>query len=239
MRASVLVTKGQVRIEERAAPVPTDDEVLIRVASVGVCGSDVHYYREGRIGDVVVDEPLVLGHEASGRVVAVGRTYRAPGSASGRDRAAAPMPGVRECAAGRYNLCLYMEFYATPPVDGAFQEYVTIQAPFAHPVPEAVSDDVAALLEPLSVGIWASRKAEIVPGSRVLIAGAGPMGVMATQVARALRRGRGHRHRPGRRTTRHGRAVRRDDDAGPVRRRPQAPPRPPDRRPSGRRPPLA
>jgi L-iditol 2-dehydrogenase len=62
MRASVLVSKGQVRDEERRVPLPADDEVLVKVASVGVCGSDVHYYREGRIGDFVVDQPLVLGH---------------------------------------------------------------------------------------------------------------------------------------------------------------------------------
>jgi L-iditol 2-dehydrogenase len=79
-----------------------------------------------------------------------------------------------------------MEFYATPPVDGAFCDYVTIQSAFAHRVPDSVSYDVAALLEPLSVGIWASRKARIVPGSRILIAGAGPIGVIATQAARAF-----------------------------------------------------
>jgi L-iditol 2-dehydrogenase len=187
MRASVLVAQGQVRVEERPVPAPADDEVLIKVASVGVCGSDVHYYREGRIGDFVVDAPLVLGHEVSGRIVAVGS--KVPDSRIGERVAIEPQRPCRvcaQCAAGRYNLCPFMEFYATPPIDGAFQEYVTIQAPFAHPVPESVSDDVAALLEPLSVGIWASRKAQVVPGSRVLIAGAGPIGVIATQAAKAF-----------------------------------------------------
>jgi L-iditol 2-dehydrogenase len=187
MRASVLIAQGQVRDDERPVPVPADDEVLIKVASVGVCGSDVHYYREGRIGDFVVDAPLVLGHEASGRIVAVGA--KVPDSRVGERVAIEPQRPCRicaQCAAGRYNLCPFMEFYATPPIDGAFQEYVTIQAPFAHPIPDSISDDVAALLEPLSVGIWASRKAEVVPGSRVLIAGAGPIGVIATQAARAF-----------------------------------------------------
>jgi L-iditol 2-dehydrogenase len=187
MRASVLVIPGTVRIEQRPVPVPADDEVLIKVASVGVCGSDVHYYRDGRIGDFIVNAPLVLGHEASGRIVAVGAAVA--DSRIGERVAIEPQRPCRvcaQCAAGRYNLCPYMEFYATPPIDGAFQEYVTIQAPFAHPVPAAISDDVAALLEPLSVGIWASRKARIVPGSRVLIAGAGPIGVIATQAATAF-----------------------------------------------------
>jgi L-iditol 2-dehydrogenase len=187
MRASVLVAQGQVRVEERPVPTPADDEVLIKVASVGVCGSDVHYYREGRIGDFVVDEPLVLGHEASGQIVAVGSNV--PDSRIGERVAIEPQRPCRvcaQCAAGRYNLCPNMQFYATPPIDGAFQEYVTIQAPFAHPVPDSVSDDAAALFEPLSVGIWAARKAGIVPGSRVLIAGAGPIGVITTQAAKAF-----------------------------------------------------
>ena len=187
MRASVLVARGEVRLEERPVPVPADDEVLIKVASVGVCGSDVHYYREGRIGDFVVDAPLVLGHEVSGRIVATGA--QVPDSRIGERVAIEPQRPCRvcaQCAAGRYNLCPFMEFYATPPIDGAFQDYVTIQAPFAHHVPDSVSDDTAALLEPLSVGIWSCRKAEIVPGSRVLIAGAGPIGVIATQAANAF-----------------------------------------------------
>lgn len=168
-------------------PVPADDEVLVKVASVGVCHSDVHYYREGRIGDFIADKPLVLGHEVSGRIVAAGA--KVPGSRVGERVAIEPQRPCRVCAqctAGRYNLCPRMEFYATPPVDGAFQEYVTIQAPFAHPVPDSVTDDVAALLEPLSVGIWASRKAGITPGSRVLIAGAGPIGVITAQAAKAF-----------------------------------------------------
>jgi L-iditol 2-dehydrogenase len=187
MRASVLVEKGRVRLEERPVPHPADDEVLVKVASVGVCGSDVHYYREGRIGEFVVDSPLVLGHEVSGRVVAGGGSV--PAARVGERVAIEPQRPCRvcrQCAAGRYNLCPNMEFYATPPIDGAFQEYVTIQSPFAHPVPDSVSDDVAALLEPLSVGIWASRKAGIAPGSRVLIAGAGPIGVITAQAARAF-----------------------------------------------------
>ncbi|WP_369214920.1 NAD(P)-dependent alcohol dehydrogenase [Streptomyces flavofungini] len=187
MRASVLLAKGRLRLEERPVPAPAADEVLVRVASVGVCGSDVHYYREGRIGDFVVDSPLVLGHEASGRIVAVGTSVSE--DRIGERVAIEPQRPCRTCAqctAGRYNLCPHMRFYATPPVDGAFQEYVTIQAPFAHPVPDTVSDDVAALLEPLSVGIWACRKAAIAPGSRVLIAGAGPIGVITAQSAKAF-----------------------------------------------------
>lgn len=187
MRAAVLHRPGQIVLEDRPVPEPAADEVLIRVASVGVCGSDVHYFREGRIGDFVVNKPLVLGHEAAGTIVDAGRDV--PRERIGERVAIEPQRPCRvcaQCSAGRYNLCPQMTFYATPPVDGAFCEYVTIQAPFAHPVPDSVSDDAAALLEPLSVGIWASRKAGVDPGSRVLIAGAGPIGLVTAQAARAF-----------------------------------------------------
>jgi L-iditol 2-dehydrogenase len=100
-------------------------------------------------------------------------------------------PGVpdftcEQCLAGRYNLCPAMRFFATPPIDGAFAEYVLVHAAFAHPVPDAISDNAAALLEPLSVGIWACRKGGVAAGSRVLITGAGPIGLVATQTALAF-----------------------------------------------------
>jgi L-iditol 2-dehydrogenase len=187
MRASVLSGVGSISVRQRPMPVVLSDEVLVKVAAVGVCGSDVHYYRTGRIGDFVVDGPLVLGHEVSGRIVATGPEVAE--ARIGQRVAIEPQRPCRtcwQCKSGRYNLCPDMRFYATPPVDGAFCEYVTIPADFAHPVPDAVSDEAAALLEPLSVGIWACRKARIVPGSRILIAGAGPIGVITAQAARAF-----------------------------------------------------
>ncbi|MCI2240269.1 NAD(P)-dependent alcohol dehydrogenase [Paenibacillus sp. TRM 82003] len=186
MRASVLVRKGVIEVQERPVPAPADGEVLVRVASVGVCGSDVHYYREGRIGDFVVEQPLVLGHEVSGQVVAVGR-----GVAEARvgERVAidpqVPCRRCRACKSGRMNLCPNMRFYATPPVDGTFCDYVTAPADMAHEVPDTMSDDAAALLEPFSVGLWAAHKAGTTPGDRVLIAGAGPIGAMVAQAVRA------------------------------------------------------
>lgn len=187
MRASVLLGVGHVELQERPVPAPPPGEVLVQVASVGVCGSDVHYYREMRIGDYVVEPPLVLGHELSGRVVAVGEGVDP--SRIGERVAVEPQRPCHtcsQCLAGRYNLCPHMRFYATPPVDGAFVEYVTAPSIFAHHLPDDLSDDAGALLEPLSVGIAALRKAGTVPGDRVLIAGAGPIGIIAAQTARAF-----------------------------------------------------
>ncbi|MDJ0377271.1 NAD(P)-dependent alcohol dehydrogenase [Cryobacterium sp. PH31-L1] len=187
MRTSVLLKQRDLTIEDRAVPTAGADEVLVKVAAVGVCGSDVHYYREGRIGDFIVDAPLVLGHELSGTIVAVG--VDVDPARVGERVAVEPQRACRlcrECRAGRYNLCSKMAFYATPPIDGAFCGYVTIQTEFAHAIPDSVSFEAAALLEPLSVAIASIRKAGIVPGSSILIAGAGPIGIITAQTARAF-----------------------------------------------------
>ncbi len=186
MRASVLLGARSIEMQERPVPVPRADEVLVRVRSVGVCGSDVHYYKEGRIGGYVVEQPLILGHEVSGVVVDVGSDV--PDGRVGQRVAIEPQRPCRRCRAcksGRYNMCSDLEFYATPPVDGAFCDYVVAPADFAHPVPDDVSDHAAALLEPFSVGLWACQKAEVGPGSRVLVTGAGPIGALASLAARA------------------------------------------------------
>jgi L-iditol 2-dehydrogenase len=187
MRASVMTGVGTLQIEERPVPSPGPREVLVEVAAVGVCGSDVHYYRHGRIGDFVVEEPMILGHELSGRIAAVGAGVDP--ARVGQRVAVEPQHPCRRCAqctAGRYNLCPDMRFYATPPVDGAFCRYVTIDDDMAHPVPDSMSDEAAALLEPLSVAIATMRKARVAPGTSILIAGAGPIGVICAQTARAF-----------------------------------------------------
>jgi L-iditol 2-dehydrogenase len=186
MRVSVLRGVGDVAVEERPVPEPAPGEVLVEIGSVGVCGSDVHYFEHGRIGPYVVDAPLVLGHEAGGVVAGVG-----PGVTSLRvGQRVSIEPGVpcrscAQCLAGRYNLCPDVRFFATPPYDGAFSEYVAMPAAFVHPIPEGISDDAAGLLEPLSVGVWACRRAEVAPGASVLVTGAGPIGLIAAQTARA------------------------------------------------------
>jgi L-iditol 2-dehydrogenase len=187
MRVSVLLAAGDLAVEDRPEPVPGPHEVLVRVSAVGVCGSDVHYFEHGRIGSHVVESPLVLGHEAGGEVVAVGSSVtRVTVGQRVSVEPGVPDFSCGQCLAGRYNLCENMRFYATPPIDGAFAELVTTHEQFAHPVPDNLSDDASALLEPLSVGLWACRKGRLGPGSRVLVTGAGPVGLMAVQAALAL-----------------------------------------------------
>lgn len=187
MRVSVLTGPSTIEMQERPVPTPGPDEVLVRVGSVGVCGSDVHYYKHGRIADMVVESPLVLGHEVGGRIVDVGADV--PRDRVGERVALEPQRPCRRCRyckTGQLNLCPNMEFFATPPIDGAFSDYVVVPADFAHPVPDSLSDAAVGLLEPLSVGIWANQKAGTTAGSRVFITGGGPIGALAGMAARAM-----------------------------------------------------
>lgn len=186
MRASVLLAAEKIELQERPVPAPAPDEVLVKVTAVGVCGSDVHFFKEGRLGDWVVEEPLVLGHEAGGTIVAVGSGVN-PARVGERVSIEPQHPSTtsRETLRGAYNLDPEMRFYAIPGTDGAFQEYVTIQSHFAFAISGAVSDDAAGLMEPLSVAVATAQKAGFTVGSRVLIAGGGAIGVVTAQVAAA------------------------------------------------------
>ncbi|MDR1237964.1 MAG: alcohol dehydrogenase catalytic domain-containing protein, partial [Propionibacteriaceae bacterium] len=187
MWASVLESAKNVVLKEVPVPEIGPDQVLVQIAAVGVCGSDVHYYLDGRIGDFIVEQPMILGHEASGTIVKVGANV--PAERIGQRVSIEPQHICRvcpQCKAGRYNLCEQIEFYATPPIDGAFADYAPIDADFAHPIPDSLSFEAAALCEPLSVGIWSNLKAGTKPGSRLLIAGGGPIGIIIAQTAKAF-----------------------------------------------------
>ncbi|XP_061559025.1 sorbitol dehydrogenase isoform X2 [Phycodurus eques] len=169
----VLHSQGDLRLEKRPVPEPGPNEVLLQMHSVGICGSDVHYWQHGRIGDFVVMKPMVLGHEASGRVVKVGSAVK---HLQVGDRVAVE-PGVpREMDEffknGRYNLSPTIFFCATPPDDGNLCRYYTHSANFCYKLPDNVTFEEGALIEPLSVGIHACRRADVTLGSTVLICGA-------------------------------------------------------------------
>ncbi len=185
--SAVLYGPNDLRIEDRPVPVPGPGQVLIEVGAVGICGSDVHYYDHGRIGHFIVETPMIIGHESAGTIVGVGDGV--DGSRVGQQ--VAIEPGVpdrtcEQCLAGRYNLCPNVVFFATPPVDGSISRFVVIDQFFAHPAPAPLTVEQAAMAEPVSVGVWAARKAQVRPGDRVLVTGAGPIGLFAAQVARAF-----------------------------------------------------
>jgi L-iditol 2-dehydrogenase len=187
MRAVVLEQPNELTMVQADVPTPGPGDVLVEVQAVGVCGSDVHCYRHGNIGSLVMDSPIILGHEAAGVVVDVGQDV--PLSRLGQRVAlepGRPCLSCIDCLRGHYNLCRQMEFFAAPPTDGAFREYVTLPSIFAHEIPDGISIEAAALLEPVSCAIHSTRQARIGLGSRVLISGAGPIGLLLVQLSRAL-----------------------------------------------------
>ncbi|XP_020663746.3 sorbitol dehydrogenase [Pogona vitticeps] len=185
---SVVVHKaGDLRLENRPIPEPGPNEVLLKMHSVGICGSDVHYWQHGRIGDFVVKNPMVLGHEASGTVIKVGSSVT---NLKKGDRVAIE-PGVpREidefCKNGRYNLSPTIFFCATPPDDGNLCRYYKHDASFCYKLPDNVTFEEGALIEPLSVGIHACRRAGVTLGSKVFICGAGPIGLVTLLIAKVM-----------------------------------------------------
>ncbi|GAB1610768.1 sorbitol dehydrogenase-like [Argonauta hians] len=185
--STVLHSKGDLRMENRPIPEPGIGEVQLAVQDVGICGSDVHYWTHGSIGDFILTSPMVLGHEASGVVTKLGEgvTHLAIG-----DRVAIE-PGVpcrlcNYCKEGSYNLCRKMQFCATPPVHGTLARFYCHAADFCYKLPDNVTTEDGALLEPLSVGVHACRRAGVGINSTVLISGAGPIGLCCFLTARAM-----------------------------------------------------
>lgn len=187
MKVAVMNGIGKMGFEERAIPTAKDDEVLVQLDYVGVCGSDLHYYETGAIGDYVVEPPFVLGHEPGGVVVAVGKNVKhlkigdrvalEPGKTCGQ---------CEFCKTGRYNLCPDVVFFATPPVDGVFQEYVAHEANLCFKLPENVSTLEGALIEPLAVGFHAAMQGEAHAGQVAVVTGAGCIGLVTMMALKAV-----------------------------------------------------
>ena len=187
MQALVLERAEQLSLREFAVAErlgPRD--VRVAIHTVGICGSDVHYYRHGRIGPFVVREPMVLGHEAAGTVLEVGDEVATLGVG---DRVAMepgiPDPDSRAARLGLYNLDPAVRFWATPPVHGVLRPTVVHPAAFTFRIPESISFAEAAMVEPLAVGMHAAAKARIVPGDVAVVLGAGPIGMVTALAALA------------------------------------------------------
>ncbi|XP_033343097.2 sorbitol dehydrogenase isoform X1 [Megalopta genalis] len=184
---AILYGINDIRLEQTPIEEPGDNEVLIKMACVGICGSDVHYLVNGKIGDFVVRKPMIIGHEAAGVVAKLGKGVK---HLKVGDRVAIE-PGVpcrfcKFCKEGRYNLCKEMVFCATPPVHGNLRRYYKHAADFCFKLPDDVSLEEGALMEPLSVGVHACKRANIGIESSVLILGAGPIGLVSLLTAKAM-----------------------------------------------------
>lgn len=187
MKAAVMTDLMKVEIQEVEAPKPKPDEVLIKIEYVGVCGSDLHYYEHGRIGDFLVETPFILGHEAAGTVVETGsgvkdlkvgdRVALEPGKTCGK---------CEFCKSGKYNLCKDVIFFATPPVNGVFQEYVAHEAGLCFKLPENVSTMEGALVEPLAVGLHAASQGGATLGQTAVVTGTGCIGLCSLLSLKAM-----------------------------------------------------
>ncbi|XP_046559256.1 sorbitol dehydrogenase-like isoform X2 [Haliotis rubra] len=182
----VLYGKQDLRLENRPIPEPGYGEVQICIHDVGICGSDVSYWQNGRIGDMVVTKPMVMGHEPSGVVSKVGEGVV---SLKVGDRVAIE-PGVpcltcRQCKTGRYNLCGKIKYCATPPDHGTLTRYFVHAADFCFKLPDNVSMEEGAMLQPLAVAVHACNRVNVHLGATVLVCGAGPLGLACLLTARA------------------------------------------------------
>lgn len=185
MKAVAWTAPRTMALVDRPVPVPQPHEVLLRIASTGVCGSDMHYYIDGHIGSQVITPPLVLGHEYAGVVEAVGA---AAGPALLGKRVAVE-PGIpcmhcEWCRTGHYNVCRKMFFPGGPGCDGAFAEYIAVHAAFCFPVPDHVSMPLAAMVEPLAVALHTVELANLKVGESAAVFGLGPIGLLTTMVLR-------------------------------------------------------
>ncbi|GHV89820.1 putative D-xylulose reductase [Spirochaetia bacterium] len=160
------------------------DDVKIAIKACGICGSDVHYYLHGSIGNFIVNEPMILGHESSGIVLEAGANVKnlKPG-----DRVCME-PGIPdfksiETLKGMYNLDPAVHFWATPPIHGCLRETVVHPASLTFKLPDNISFHEGALVEPVAIGVWAAKKARIAPGDTALVIGAGTIGIVTALAA--------------------------------------------------------
>lgn len=168
-------------------PSPGPNEVLLRTLAVGICGSDIHYWNTGRCGTFVVTEPMILGHETSAQVVEVGANVK---NLKVGDRVvtepAVPCEHCSYCRGGKYNLCEDIVCHATPPKGhGTLTNFFLHPAGYTFPIPDVITDEEAAMIEPLSVAVHANKRCGVTVGSKVLITGAGPIGIYALMTAKA------------------------------------------------------
>ncbi|MFA9465884.1 MAG: NAD(P)-dependent alcohol dehydrogenase [Velocimicrobium sp.] len=186
MKVAVMEGIGKMGYIERPIPEPKENEVLVKLEYVGICGSDLHFYEQGRIGDIIVKAPFVLGHEPAGKVIEVGKDVRhlkvgdrvalEPGKTCGH---------CSFCKEGKYNLCPDVVFFATPPVDGVFQEYVAHEAALCFKLPENVSTLEGALIEPLAVGFHAANQGKAHLGQTAVVFGSGCIGLVSMMALKA------------------------------------------------------
>ena len=187
MKAAVIHAPHDLRIDDRAMPELRPGQVMVRVRAGGICGSDLHYFHHGGFGTIRIQQPMVLGHEIAGEVVAADSAGTGPAvGTSVAVNPSLPCGQCRFCLAGAAQHCLDMRFYGSamrmPHIQGGFSEFLVCEATQA--IPADMPSERAAFAEPLAVCLHAAAQAGDLLGRRVLVTGAGPIGVLCAMVAR-------------------------------------------------------
>ncbi|WP_324825414.1 NAD(P)-dependent alcohol dehydrogenase [Sinanaerobacter sp. ZZT-01] len=185
-RAAYMTELNKMEIREIPMPEVGEQEVLIKLEYVGICGSDVHYFHDGRCGDFIVDGEFMLGHECAGTIIEVGSGVK---KLTVGDRVALE-PGItcgqcEFCKSGKYNLCPDVQFLATPPVPGCYENYIAFPENMCFKLPNNISTKEGALVEPLSVGLHAAAQGQIGLGDHVIILGSGCIGLVTLLACKA------------------------------------------------------
>jgi L-iditol 2-dehydrogenase len=185
-RCMFLDENHQFTKQECEIPEPAQDEILVKIAANGICGSDIQFYSEGKLGNFVVTKPYIPGHEASGTVAGMGsavtgfncgdRVVIEPGIPCGR---------CEYCKSGRYNLCPDVVFLSAPPINGTFCDYICVRSDFVYKLPDNIPLDDAALAEPAAVAVHSVNRAGLIGGKTGLIFGMGPIGLLTLQAFKA------------------------------------------------------
>jgi len=183
--AAVLHGAKDLRIEQKSLKALGPNDVLVEMRSGGICGSDMHYFADGRNGTNELRQPTVLGHEGAGVVIAAGETAAVAAGTAVVIEPALPCGTCPTCVSGRYNVCPSGTCFGSPPTDGLFARHVVVPAAALHALPESIPAEMGAAIEPLAVAVWAVERAQVQAGQRVLITGAGPIGLLVAQVAAA------------------------------------------------------
>lgn len=186
-KAAFMTDIRQIEIRDIPMPEVKNDEVLVKLEYIGICGSDVHYLENGRIGNFIVEGDFILGHECAGVVEAIGSDVKSlkvgdkvtlePGQTCGQ---------CKLCKIGKYNLCPHVEFLATPPYQGCYMNYISHPESLTFKLPDGVSAKEGSLVEPLAVGIHSANQGNVTLGSSVIILGAGCIGLMTLLACKAM-----------------------------------------------------
>lgn len=175
-----------IEIKTENINVITQNEVLVKIDSIGICGSDIHYYLEGKIGLQKVKFPFVLGHECSGIIAEIGKSVK--NLFVGQKVVIEPANSCDKCEyclSGRHNLCPDVKFLGTPPINGAFRKYLSVPAKSCFPLPKEINVEQSIIIEPLSVAVHSVDLGELKTGTKIAIIGCGPIGLSILQVAKA------------------------------------------------------